>query len=93
QSQIDEQDKHLDILEVSLKRLGNLGKGIKDELELQNKMLNELEDDVERGAVDLESVQGKLDYMVKKAGGPKYCAIITALSLILALLVFLFIYT
>lgn len=68
QSQIDEQDKHLDILEVSLKRLGNLGKGIKDELELQNKMLNELEDDVERGAVDLESVQGKLDYMVKKAG-------------------------
>ena len=68
QSQIEDQDKHLDILEVSLKRLGDLGKGIKDELELQNKMLNDLEDDVERGAADLESVQGKLDYMVKRAG-------------------------
>lgn len=68
QSQLREQDKHLDILEDSLKRLGSLGKGIQDEIELQNKMLNELEADVESGAINLETVQGKLDYMIKKSG-------------------------
>jgi chromosome segregation ATPase len=68
QSQVKEQDAHLDILESSLKRLGSLGKGIQEELELQNKMLNELEEDVERGAANLDTVQGKLDYMIKRAG-------------------------
>jgi hypothetical protein len=75
-------------LESSLKRLGSLGKGIQEELELQNKMLNELEEDVERGAASLDTVQAKLEYMVKRAGYvlQTICIDIAMLLLLLLLL-------
>jgi hypothetical protein len=51
-----------------LKKLGELSRGIHDEITSQNRMLDDLEADVDQGQTNLEIVTKKVDDVIKKAG-------------------------
>ena len=64
---IKEQDKELDQLGDAVKRVKALGGVMRDELNEQNVILEELEDDVERADTNMQQVQKKLKGLVEQA--------------------------
>jgi hypothetical protein len=87
-----EQDQALDGLSSAVDRLGALGKEVNIELKEQNRMLDELEDDLDDAGNKMNIVTAKLAKLLKTKDG---CTIWTVviLTLIFVILLGLVIYT
>ncbi len=93
QELMNAQDESLDQLGQAAGRLGVISMEISNELNEQNKMLDEMEVDLERADDNLAIVTKKTQDLIKKSGGCKYFSIIAVLSLVVVILFFLIIYT
>lgn len=89
---INQQDEDLEELGQAVDRVGDMATNINQELKTQNKMLKELDDDIEAAAEKMNFVMGKLAKLLKTKDT---CQIMTViiLTLVLVLLIFLLIYT
>ena len=73
--------------------IGDISLNISKEIDLQNRMLSNLEVDMEAGQQKVSMLTQKTKELVKKAGGCRNFVIILALTLIFLLLLFLVLYT
>ena len=67
--------------------------GIHDELNSQNRMLDDMENDLENATTNLEIVTKKTKDLIKKSGGKRNFMIIVSMCLVVAILLFLILYT
>lgn len=93
QEQLRVQDEGLEMLSQSADRLGKMSMAIHEELGHQNKMLDEMDQDLEQASENLDFVTRKTKEFIEKSGGAKNCVIIAALALVVVILVFLILYT
>ena len=91
--QLKKQDEGLDMLSKSADRLGQLSMNIHEELGQQNKLLDDMEEDLDRTTVQLGFVTRKTRELILKSGGKKNFLLVAGLSLVVVILVFLIIYT
>ena len=66
---------------------------IHDELKDQNKMLDEMDGDLDKATSNLEIVTKKTQDLIKKSGGCMNFFVIVGLSVVVLVLFFLIIYT
>lgn len=92
QQQLEQQDKGLEMLSQSAERLGQLSMNIHEELGQQNKMLDDMESDLDKASTRLDIVTAKTRELIKRSGGVKYFLIIVVLTLVMLFLFFLVIY-
>jgi len=92
QLMMEQQDETLDDLDVAVIRVGHMAENIHEELGQQNKMLDELGDDLENAEEQLGMVMGKMAKMLKTKSKWQLGTIV-ALSLIVVVLFLLVIYT
>lgn len=93
QLKICEQDDNLDLLGSSVLRLGDLSLSMSKEIELQNRMLEDLEADTDAARDKVDTLTKKTREIVKRSGGPRTFCLIVVLVLILVVLTLLVIYT
>ena len=93
QDLLRQQDAGLEMLSQSAERLGAMSLQINDEIGFQNKMLDEMESDLERADEDLDLVTRQTKRFIEQAGGTKNCIIITVLATVVVILIFLIIYS
>jgi hypothetical protein len=62
---ISQQDEQLDSLGNAVDRLGNMGRSINDELKTQNRMLGELDRDIDDAGEKMNFVMAKLSTLLK----------------------------
>ena len=86
------QDETLDELDVAVTRVGYMADNIGDEIGLQNKMLTELDDDLDRAEEEMGLVMGKLAKFLQTRDGWQIGTIL-ALSFTAILLLLLVLYT
>jgi len=91
--QLQQQDDGLELLSESATRLGSMSLGISEELNHQNKMLYEMEDELDQATTDLNMLTRKTREMIKQSGGKKNFLIIIGMSFVVILLLFLVIYS
>mmetsp|Transcript_21510 Transcript_21510/g.25621 ORF Transcript_21510/g.25621 Transcript_21510/m.25621 type:complete len:132 (-) Transcript_21510:90-485(-) len=91
--QLQEQDNGLEFLSESATRLGSMSLGISEELNHQNKMLNEMEDELDQATTDLNMLTRKTRELIKQAGGKKNFVIIMGMSFVVIILLLLIIYS
>ena len=89
---MQQQDEDLTELGQGVDRLNEMSMGINQELQTQNRMLDDLDRDIDEAAEKMNFVMGKLAKLLKTKDTCQLCVIIS-LTLILVLLVFLVIYT
>ncbi len=89
---IDQQDVALTDLGASVDRLGDMGRGINEELREQNRMLDELDDDLDEAGNKMNFVMAKLAKLLATKDGCMLWTIII-LTLLLVVLVALTIWT
>jgi t-SNARE complex subunit (syntaxin) len=70
-----------------------LSLGIHEELNSQNRMLDDMENDLENATTNLEIVTKKTKDLIKKSGGKRNFMIIVSMCLVVAILLFLILYT
>mmetsp|Transcript_27081 Transcript_27081/g.80054 ORF Transcript_27081/g.80054 Transcript_27081/m.80054 type:complete len:91 (+) Transcript_27081:55-327(+) len=87
------QDEGLEMLGQSADRLGQLSMNIHEELGQQNKLLDEMEDDLDQATTRLDFVTQKTRELVQRSGGKKNFLIIVGLTIVVIILIFLIIYT
>jgi SNARE domain len=87
------QDQGLEMLAQSAERLGQMSMTISDELGQQNRMLDEMDTDLDAAGEDLDYVTRRTREFVDRAGGTKNCLIIAALAGVVVVLFFLIVYT
>jgi predicted nuclease with TOPRIM domain len=68
QEQLHKQDQNLDALHSAVSRLGEMGMTINDELDDQNRMIDELGTDMDKASNSLEMVTAKTKELVKASG-------------------------
>lgn len=90
---IREQDQELDELSVSVERLGGVGLTIHEELMGQEKLLEELDQDMDKTSNRLDFVQRKVALAMKKAGAKGQIMMIVFLVILFMVLVLLVFYT
>mmetsp|Transcript_24780 Transcript_24780/g.51529 ORF Transcript_24780/g.51529 Transcript_24780/m.51529 type:complete len:136 (+) Transcript_24780:110-517(+) len=88
-----QQDDGLEMLSQSADRLGQMSLQINEELGFQNKILNEMEDDLEEANEDLDLVTRKTQEFIEFTGGQKNCVLIVSLAAIAVVLFLLILYT
>uniref|UniRef100_A0A0D6R6D7 t-SNARE coiled-coil homology domain-containing protein n=1 Tax=Araucaria cunninghamii TaxID=56994 RepID=A0A0D6R6D7_ARACU len=88
-----EQDQELDELSASVERLGGVGLTIHEELMGQERILNELDQDMDKTSNRLEFVQKKVALVMKKAGAKGQIMMIVFLLILFIVLVLLVFYT
>jgi hypothetical protein len=93
QQMLQEQDDSLDVLGNSAARLGQISMSISSELSAQNRMLDELGDDLDNAEDGLSVVTKKTQELIKKSGGCGNFFIIVILVFVVVVLAFLIIYT
>lgn len=95
QKKLMEQDRNLDELSSAVSRLGNLSYNISREIEDQNRMLDELEGDIDGAEDKASSLLQKAKEVLRKGAeeSGNHCCIISCLVGLLLLLTFLVIYT
>lgn len=89
---MQQQDETLDDLGLAVTRVGYIAESIHEEIELQNKMLTDLEDDLADAEEQLGVVMGKLAKLLKTKSRCQI-GLILILSLIVLVLFFLVLYT
>ena len=92
QLMMQQQDETLDELDSAVVRVGHMAENIHEELGQQNKMLNELEEDLTNAEEQLGMVMGKLA-KVLKTKSKWQLGTIMIMSLIVIILFFLVLYT
>ena len=92
QQLMQQQDQGLEMLSQSAVRLGQLSNAISDDLEQQNKMLDEIDDDMDAAVENLDFVTRKTKEFIELSGGQKNCVVIVTLAAICILLLFLILY-
>jgi hypothetical protein len=90
---IARQDESLDALADSVNRLGAMSLTISNEITSQNKMISDLDADVETADAKASNLIDKTKDIIKKTGGFKEWCVILVLFAVLLLLLFLVIYT
>ena len=89
---LQHQDETLDELDAAVTRVGNIAGHIHDEIGQQNKMLNEMEDDLANAEEELGMVMGKLGKFLHTKDRSQICTIlgltVTAIVLFLMLIYF-----
>lgn len=93
QTQMRKQDEGLEMLSQSAERLGKLSLNINEELNSQNKMLDDMENDLDKATTNLNFVTFKTRELIKKSGGKKNFLIIVSLTLVVIFLIMLILYT
>mmetsp|Transcript_26403 Transcript_26403/g.37706 ORF Transcript_26403/g.37706 Transcript_26403/m.37706 type:complete len:139 (+) Transcript_26403:35-451(+) len=93
QMMMKQQDEGLEMLGQSADRLSQISMGIHEELGHQNKMLNEMEEDLETATENLNLVTRKTKELIQKSGGKRNFIIIVVLSVVMIILFFLVLYT
>jgi hypothetical protein len=93
QQLMKEQDQGLEMLSKAAERLGTLSMGISEELGQQNKYLDEMDEDLEVAADNLDFVTRKTKEFIAKSGGMQSCLVIATLGAIVLLLILLILYT
>mmetsp|Transcript_26328 Transcript_26328/g.44935 ORF Transcript_26328/g.44935 Transcript_26328/m.44935 type:complete len:136 (+) Transcript_26328:131-538(+) len=88
-----QQDEGLEMLGQSADRLSKISLNIHEELGHQNKMLNEMEDDLETATTNLSLVTIKTKELIAKSGGKRNFFIIVTLVVVVIVLLFLVVYT
>ena len=68
QKTLKRQDESLDILGTSVKRLGELSLNISREIDTQNRMLDIIEEDVDKAQTSANSLIRKTKELIKKSG-------------------------
>lgn len=87
-----QQDEDLETLSLSAQRLGNTAQIINVELKEQQKMLEELDEDIDKEAEKLNFVMKRMGKLLKTSDSKQLCLII-GLSCLVAVLLFLVINT
>lgn len=82
-----QQDEALEDLDGAVDRVGNMAEAINVELGVQNKMIDELGEDLDEAEARMGLVMGKLSKLLKTKDG---CQLWTIISLTLVLLVLCF---
>ncbi|CAM9333286.1 unnamed protein product [Chrysoparadoxa australica] len=93
QTQLAQQDEHLDEIGRGVDRLGHISLEIHRELEGQSKMLGELDEDFENAIDGLDMVTRRTQDLIRRSGGMRNFTIIAVLLLVLLLLLALVFYT
>mmetsp|Transcript_26329 Transcript_26329/g.39882 ORF Transcript_26329/g.39882 Transcript_26329/m.39882 type:complete len:93 (-) Transcript_26329:3651-3929(-) len=91
--QMARQDEGLEMLAQSAQRLGQMSTTITQELDYQNKMLDDIDEGLDTATDNLDLVTRKTKEMVQKAGGKRNCIIIVVLTCIVLLLIWLILVT
>ena len=68
QKTLKRQDESLDILGTSVQRLGELSLNISREIDTQNRMLDRIEEDVDKAQSSANSLISKTKELIKKSG-------------------------
>lgn len=89
---MEQQDETLDELGNAVSRVGEMAEGISEEIQQQNKMLDQLDEDLTNVEEELGMVMGKLAKFLKTKDKWQLRTILT-LSLIVFILFFLVLYT
>ena len=92
QQLLQRQDADLDVLSDGLKRIGDIGLEIGNELHVQEKLLSELDDDVTTTSGRLQASLRKVNALIKKSGIGGQIALIAGLVVILVVLVVIAVY-
>lgn len=87
------QDDHLDAIEQSLARVGEMAKGFTTELQIQNNMLDGIGVEIEATNTSMKKLEDRTAKLIDSAGGPRWCLLITCLSCIALFLFLMIIYT
>ena len=93
QEMLHKQDESLDVLGNSAARLGQISLEISSELQVQNKMLDDMGNEFYDADINLEIVTRKTQELIQKSGGCKYFSVIVVLCLVVIILFFLIVYT
>ena len=89
---MQQQDEDLTELGQGVDRLNELSMGINEELQTQNRMLNDLDRDIDEAAEKMNFVMGKLAKLLKTKDTCQICVIL-ALTFILIVLILLVMYS
>lgn len=81
------------MLAQSAQRLGQMSNTITEELDYQNKVLDDIENDLDTATDNLGLVTRKTKELITKAGGKQNFLLILVLVGIMLLLVFMIVYT
>jgi t-SNARE complex subunit (syntaxin) len=92
QQLLQQQDQGLEMLGQSADRLGQMSMQISEELGFQNKILNEMDDDLDEAYENLDIVTRKTQEFIQASGGTKNFLVIMALILVIVVLVLLIVY-
>ncbi len=82
---IDQQDNQLESLGKSVDRLGNIGRDINQELKEQDKMLDELDKEMEDASSNMASVQEALGKLLNTKDGCQIWTIVVLALILIAL--------
>jgi len=91
--QLQQQDQGLEMLAQSAERLGQMSMGIHDELNQQNRMLDEMDNDLGEAGENLDIITKKTKELIEKSGGKGNCMLILCLSVTAVVLFLLILYT
>lgn len=83
---IQQQDEELDQLAVAVNKIGEMGKGINEELEEQGHLLDELDDDFSNTRVRMGDVHSRLNDFIQETGRGQLCTIVGLIALFFVLL-------
>lgn len=83
---VRQQDEQLDELALTVERIGEMGKGINEELEEQGEMLDELGNDFDNTQFRMREVHRRLAVFAAETGRGQLCTIAALAALFLVLL-------
>lgn len=89
---LQEQDQGLEMLGKSAERLGQMSMQISEELGFQNKILTEMDEDLDEAYENLDVVTRKTKEFIRASGGTKNFLIILTLIAVIVVLVLLIVY-
>lgn len=87
------QDEGLEMLSQSADRLGKMSMNISEELNNQNRMLDEMDNDLDAAGDSLDMITNKTKELIEKSGGKQNCMLIVCLTITVVVLFLLIIYT
>ena len=92
-SELAMQDEHLDELHASVKRLGDITLHITGEIEDQNRLIDDLDKEVEDAASGMSLATQRTKKFIEDHGGNTWCCMVMCLFALLCVLTFLVLFT
>eukprot|EP00195_Chlamydomonas_chlamydogama_P007372 CAMPEP_0202903680 /NCGR_PEP_ID=MMETSP1392-20130828/25747_1 /ASSEMBLY_ACC=CAM_ASM_000868 /TAXON_ID=225041 /ORGANISM="Chlamydomonas chlamydogama, Strain SAG 11-48b" /LENGTH=204 /DNA_ID=CAMNT_0049590977 /DNA_START=73 /DNA_END=687 /DNA_ORIENTATION=- len=83
---VRQQDEQLDDIEAAVARIGRLGKAMGEELEGQQRLLGELDEDMDTTNSRLRATQKRMNEVIRAAGKNSQLCVIIFLSVVLVIL-------